>query len=95
MLKEFKLSCQRTATEESAATVLHKKLEEVVAGIRDLQSENATLRKEFETSSKALVETSVRLANDLDEMHGYLGKKTSDCDAFRATVVGLKIGSEL
>lgn len=50
--KECDLNRPRTASAESAVTVPNKELEVVTAKASDLELENATLRKEYETSSK-------------------------------------------
>lgn len=47
--KEFDSSREPTATAESAEMVLHKEVDVVTAKVHDLELNDATLRKEFET----------------------------------------------
>lgn len=56
--------------------VLYEKLEAVTSKFSNLWMKNTTLSKEFETSSKAHVETKAELAMDLEATRDDLKKKT-------------------
>lgn len=90
--KKCDLIRQRTATAESAVTVLLKKLEVETPKTSDLELKNAMLRKKFETLSKTHAETKARLAQDQGETREDLGKKARDCEGLGEKVGKLKNG---
>lgn len=66
-----KLACLQRACNSSRqrifknpGTVLHKEIEMVMAKVSDLELENRTLQKKFETSLKTHLEAKVGLAED-------------------------------
>lgn len=77
--KECDLGGRRTAIAKSAAKVLHMELEVVRVMVRDLERENAILRKELKLLSKAHEETKVGFSRDPSETCDDLGKNTMQC----------------
>lgn len=69
---------------------IYKKLEIVTAKVSYLDSENATLRKVFEISSKTNAETEADLAKNIGETHENLGNETRDCNVLKANVEKLE-----
>lgn len=88
--QECDSSPQHTVTAESSLSAMRKDYEAVTAKFRDLESENAKLRMELETSSKTRAKTEAALAKDHRETHDKIERKTRECDACRAKVCKLK-----
>lgn len=65
--KECDLNRQRIATFKSLVTIWHKDFELVTSKDRNLEPENAKLRKELETSFPTQVKTKSGFAKDLSE----------------------------
>lgn len=84
------LSRQRMDAAKISLTGLRKELSVVTAKANDLESANAVLRKELETSSLTHAEIGTGRVKDLDEVRDELVKKTGECNALEPKVVELE-----
>lgn len=74
MQKDFHSRRQSTAAAKSTVSGLHKEVAVLTAKVSDLESANATLRKELETLFSTHVKEEISLANDLCDVLEDLGK---------------------